>query len=43
MVSRGFNVTELIQVSYDVEDSTTMNRELKALIRAADSLGGLKN
>ncbi|ASJ04843.1 ATP-binding protein [Thermococcus barossii] len=35
---RGLKVVELIQVSYDVEEPTTMDRELKALLRASKSL-----
>ncbi|WP_232473453.1 ATP-binding protein [Thermococcus thioreducens] len=38
VVSKGFNVVELIQVSYDVDDTATMNREIKALLRASESL-----
>ncbi|MCD6369875.1 MAG: ATP-binding protein [Thermoplasmata archaeon] len=38
VVSRGFKVEELIQVSYDVEDPETGKRELRALDKAGEEL-----
>ncbi|WP_048055264.1 ATP-binding protein [Pyrococcus sp. NA2] len=38
VVSLGFEVRELIQVSYDVDDPETKRREVEALLRAAKTL-----
>lgn len=38
VLSEGFQVKELIQVSYDVSDEETKNREMKALLEASGKL-----
>jgi len=38
VVREGVNVKELIQVCYDIEDFSTKNRELKALVKAGKEL-----
>ena len=38
VVKEGLNVKELIQVCYDIEDFSTKNRELRALIKAGKEL-----
>ena len=38
VVKEGLNVKELIQVCYDIEDVSTKNRELRALIKAGKEL-----
>ena len=38
VVKDGLNVKELIQVCYDIEDFTTKERELKALVKASKEL-----
>ena len=38
VIKEGLNVKELIQVCYDIEDLSTKNRELRALIKASKEL-----